>query len=163
MKKLFVLLGFLSLPLAASETDRLSLMTEMQYTDEQQCHVRMTADEAPRSIVHLLLASHGIEGIDQKKVMAALDTAALRGCDFNELEKGLSPLHVAMLYNDAAMVRYLLNHGAKVSVTVNRPDSRAHGMNAAAFMDFLLLLDVERAHALDRGAVQELIVQANHQ
>lgn len=143
----------------AMDNKRLEMMQALQYTDEQQCYVKM-GDETPRAIVHQLVASYGLPTIDNAMVMQALQAAIERGCSLQVLdENGLSPLHTAILFNQAEVVQFLLAHGADKHQRIERQGSPVDGLTANEFLDWILINSVEKGDLRDRSAVQTALTK----
>ena len=68
------------------------------------------------------LRGYGLEGFDKERVLNAASQLITLGCDVNALSRsGQAPMHEAILYNEAEVVRYLLAHGANPAVTISVP------------------------------------------
>lgn len=87
------------------------------------------------------LRGYGLEGFDNKRVLATAHHLISLGCDVNALSAtGQAPMHEAILYNESDVVRFLLANGADPAVTIVVPRNQNSatmqhydGMNATQF------------------------------
>lgn len=140
---------------------RAALEQAFAYSDAAQCHTA-GKDNQEDGIVGQLVAAHGLPGIDKQVVLAALEAAVARKCDMNERDyhAGLTPLQMAILFNDADMVQFLLEHGADVHAKAKNSGTEFDGMDAPAFLNYVLDKDAKHAKPADRSKVQALLAAA---
>lgn len=159
----FLLKSLLLLSVAAhaqtNETPDQSALAEMmnlEYADEARCTIKDN-DGVVLAVVPLLVSAHTLEGSDQAMVIKALDESLkVRKCDIHAPDRaGLSALNGAILFNDATMVRYLLEQGADPKRLIEREKSPIHGKNSFEFLVFLQTIDKEKKH--DRQAVEQVL------
>ncbi|NNF17968.1 MAG: ankyrin repeat domain-containing protein [Gammaproteobacteria bacterium] len=89
----------------------------------------------------LTLRGYGLDGFDKSRVLSTASRLIDLGCDVDQRSLiGHTAMHEAILYNEPAVVRFLLAHGADPAVTIKIPDgepSQARryysGMNSIDF------------------------------
>lgn len=122
---------------AQSESSEQSLLLDslLEYTDKQECHVKIAGRDGIFAIIPMLVAAHSFPENNQTEIMVALHTTLNHGCDISEPDQaGLQPLNAAILFHDLVMVRYLLQQGADPYLPIHRPDSPVDGLNSFEFL-----------------------------
>lgn len=105
------------------------------------------------------LRGYGVEGFDRHRVLATAGHLIALGCDLNQRSlTGHTPLHEAILYNEPDVVRFLLAHGADVSVTIEAGNNAVmrffSGMDSLGFAE---ALQAKSSHAENRAEIVTLL------
>lgn len=121
-----------------------------EYSDAQECHIKVEGQEKPFSVLHALIASRGMSDKNQDQLLIAIGTTLAHGCDINEPDKaGLQPLNAAILFNDAEAVALLLEKGADPYLPIHKPNSPIDGLNS---FDFLKIIKEKEKARQQNGA-----------
>lgn len=132
------LIGFMvSVSVSAySDEARQQAMLDMQYADTQGCFI--ISGDAVRPVLPLLVANDGLDGIEHRNVMAALDAVIKRGCDINQPDlNGLSALNTAILLGNVELARYLITRGADPKQIITSEREGLNGRDSSTLIDLL--------------------------
>lgn len=79
--------------------------------------------ERNQNPLSMTLRGYGMEGFNNERILATADHLIRLGCKANERNlTGHTALHEAILYNEPAVVSFLLAHGANPAVTIEIPE-----------------------------------------
>ena len=84
------------------------------------------------------MATFGMPGFENDKIFQVSDILIKKGYDINETsEKGLTPLHSAVIINEPELVIYLLERGSDQQIKVTNTKSKIEGMAALELAEYL--------------------------
>lgn len=120
--------------------------------DERGC--RLGHGSVEGATLHLMSAAHSDPGFPAGQALAILRRALAAGCDIHEADAlGLSPLNAALLYNDAALAAFLLEHGADPAQPIVSPKAALNGLDSRRWLTLL----ERRQPQHDRRALRRLL------
>ena len=60
-----------------------------------------------------------------------------RGISVNSVHEGLTAVHESILFNNPGWLELLLKNGGDTKVKINKPDSKANGLNAVEYFNLI--------------------------
>ncbi|UJF24080.1 hypothetical protein L0B52_06980 [Suttonella sp. R2A3] len=149
IRAIFITATLASAAAFATNDAHLEAMMQWDYVDDSRCFISYNDQVLP--ILPQLIASDGLPGVGHEDVLAALDAALARGCDIHQPDQyGLSPLNNAIIFANASLIRYLIDHGADPHQPItdsSKPE--LNGLDSLALLKLIQLSSDQPLHWSD--------------
>ena len=104
----------------------------------EDCRLSFSSKKDNMLVLSFLAAAYGSENADNEKIEAYIARFIKQGCSVNAFDKeGMTPLHLAVLYNQPELVKFLLENNAEQRKKIIRPGGIVNGMQPLKFARFL--------------------------